>query len=60
MARVEVGSTYTDGRQVGKVVAKHPLGAVDLDLGQRATTIGIDAFRRRWWLVVASGGEQDG
>lgn len=54
--RVEVGSYYTDGEYLVEVVAVNELGTVDLrdaHIGHEVA-IGIDAFRRRYWLVKAA------
>lgn len=52
--RVKVGSYYTNGTHLAEVVDVNPLGAVILQHAARdfpPVTCGIDAFRRRWWLV---------
>jgi hypothetical protein len=52
MSRVEVGAYYTDGQGLYEVVGLCALGSVDLaDVATGARgTVGIDAFRRRFWL----------
>jgi hypothetical protein len=51
--RVEVGAYYTDGRDLWEVVEVHALGTVTLLGASRGTarTLGIDAFRRQFWLA---------
>ena len=60
--RVKVGAIYTDGEQLWEIIDVNPLGHVSLrsDVrhpGPGRTThtqesgLGIDAFRRRFWLV---------
>jgi hypothetical protein len=51
--RVKVGAQYTNGDGLFEVVEVPPLGLVSLvdveDDGKR--DVGIDAFRRAFWLV---------
>lgn len=52
--RVRLGAYYTNGEYLAEVVEVHPLGSVSLACCERdlpPVTVGIDAFRRRWWLV---------
>jgi hypothetical protein len=54
--RVEVGAYYTDGADLWEVVEVNALGTVTLrgDRSKTARMLGIDAFRRRFWLVRAA------
>lgn len=63
--RVKVGAIYTDGDQIWEVIDVNPLGHVSLrsddrhpEPGRVAHTqlagLGIDAFRRQFWLVRAA------
>lgn len=50
--RVQVGALYTEGQDLWEVVEVHALGTVTLiNDDMRERTIGIDAFRARFWLV---------
>lgn len=51
--RVEVGAYYTDGHYLAEVTEVNPLGYIHMtDVRTNdALGAGIDAFRRRWWLV---------
>jgi hypothetical protein len=51
--RVRVGAYYTDGRDLWEVVEVNALGTVTLRDASRGTarTLGIDAFRRQFWLA---------
>lgn len=51
--RVKIGVLYTDGNDLWEVVEVNDLGMVTLR-GERSKTarmLGIDVFRRRFWLV---------
>lgn len=54
--RIEVGAYYTDGHDLWEVVEVHALGSVTLrgDRSKTARILGIDAFRRKMWLVRAA------
>ncbi len=67
--RVKVGAVYTDGKQLYEVTHVNALGSVSLatdwsDLGNgtaeqvQIAGMGIDAFRRRFWLVKAAPSEE--
>ena len=51
--RVEPDYYYTDGRDLWRVVAVHPLGTVDLENAADGSPriMGISAFRRQLWLA---------
>lgn len=50
--RVQIGALYTEGQDLWEVVEVHALGSVTLlNDDMRECTIGIDAFRSRFWLV---------
>jgi len=53
--RVEVGSFYTDDSMLVEVTRVHDLGYIEcLDSDGNSCGWGIDAFRRRFWLVAAA------
>lgn len=66
--RVKVGAVYTDGEDIWTVHDVNPLGWVSITSEERRKRpgltghtqlagIGIDAFRRRYWLVKAAPSE---
>lgn len=66
--RVKVGAVYTDGDDIWTVHDVNPLGWVSITSEERQKSpgvtghtqvagIGIDAFRRRYWLVKAAPSE---
>lgn len=55
--RVEVGAYYTDGQRLAEVTRVYPLGHIQLRDARTGDVVGvgIDAFRRCWWLVKEAG-----
>lgn len=51
--RVDVGAYYTDGAELWEVVHVAQVGAIDLrsSADGRERSVGIDAFRRGFWLA---------
>jgi hypothetical protein len=51
--RVREGAYYTNGTHLAEVVRTIPLGGVLLRNSEKGNEfiVGIDAFRRSWWLV---------
>lgn len=51
--RVKIGAIYTDGADYFAITDVHCLGTVSLENEalDEGRTLGIDAFRRRYWLV---------
>lgn len=51
--RVELNAYYTDGTAMWETVLVRQVGTVDVvnSLDGSRKTVGIDAFRRRYWLV---------
>jgi hypothetical protein len=54
--RVHIGALYTNGHDLWEVLEVNDLGTVTLrgDRSKTAKTLGIDAFRRQFWLVRAT------